>query len=138
MSVDRTAEPARLSLELDGDCAGLRPVRAVARRAGDVVTARLDEGRACVFSGELPGLEDGRWFVYAELTGPGQGDIEAWLPVRSGQAVAEVRTLYAPPGSPERTSQAALGGVLLLIVAWLVLGCLRLSRRVGRSSRIGP
>jgi hypothetical protein len=131
LSVDRSVAPHTLSLFL-ADCEGIRPVRTVARRAGDVVTGTLsaDDRQSCVFEGQIAGLGDGRWFVYAEMAGPGGRSLESWLSARPGQITSEQRPLYAPPPqSPSQTWQNVAGVGLLLVVVGLLVGCLRLARR---------
>lgn len=140
LTVTHSGDTARLSLVLPTGCADLQPTALVARRAGvenrGTLTA-LDEGGRCEMTGEVPVDDRGRWFVYAELdsaaAGGGASDkVEAWLPVRPGETVAEDRVLYQPPAPQEKLLlRNLLGGVLLLAVLGLLAAAVRLARRVG-------
>jgi hypothetical protein len=78
-------------------CRNTAPVRLVARRAGDTVSAPLRAVGNCRYGGTVQVRGDGRWFVYAELRRDGQ-DVETWLPIDAGNAetLTEDRDLYVP------------------------------------------
>ncbi|GAA0914119.1 hypothetical protein [Nonomuraea longicatena] len=110
-----------LAAQVREGCAGLRPARVVARRAGRALTGTLTPS-GCTFAGTLRVPEHGLWFLYAEWR---QG-AETWLPVHADAAgtLTEVRDIYLPP---TRTGGAgpAISGLLLytlgLMLLWLTI-----------------
>lgn len=133
LTVDRPADQARLTLLLPGRCGDLTPARSVARRAGTVLTGPLEiaeQDGDCRLTGVVDGLTGGRWFVYAEARDGSGRTLEAWLPAASDSTLGEVRPLYAPPSTSSTATRELAGGALLVVVAALLLGCLRLARRV--------
>ncbi len=136
-------ETATLELGVPGDCQAFTPVATVARRAGrtlrgsltataaDVVTPD-GSGRTpgCVLRGSVNGLSQGRWFVYAEAVGADGARLEAWLAVQARERKTEVREIYTPPGGSGTGGRNTVGALVLLGVAALLIGCLRLAGRV--------
>lgn len=135
LSVQRADGRAELTMTLPGPCGELVAIRTVARRAGDEITGPLSvsdgKGRTCRLSGTVAGLSPGQWFVYAELDGVRGQRLEAWLPVTEGAAESGIRPLYEPPARASSGSRDAVGAVLLLAVAGLIVACVRLARRSG-------
>jgi hypothetical protein len=114
-----------LAAEPTGDCAALRPVGVVARRAGQAVTGALTPTGRCRFAGQVRVPAAGRWFLYAQLRGP-DGLVEAWLPVdaRPPRRLVERRQLYLPTGRPDDAglpTNQLVSGALLYAVGILVL-----------------
>lgn len=108
------------------DCGSLDDPTIVARRAGMTRSAPMTAAGNCTFTGELPVPEEGRWFVYATFDTT-DGTLESWLPVdvADGSRTSASRDLYQPPTSPDRSSQAVAGAVLLVAAALLLVGSLR-------------
>jgi hypothetical protein len=100
--------------------------RIVARRAGEVVEATIEEqgaGSGTVRASiELDGGD--LWFVYAEFSSP-EGLVESWITVERGESNSGTRPLYEPPtapiGDPEFLG-ASIGLYLLAaaLLAWAV------------------
>ncbi len=123
-----------LTATADEHCEDLTPSAVVARRAGQTITAELQEDGRCRFQGELRLLSAGRWFLYAEFTHAGT-PAEAWLPVqgRSAGIVERSRILYRPAGDDRDASGAQiLFGVLIYAAG---LGLLAVGVRAARSRR---
>jgi hypothetical protein len=112
-----------LVVEVSDDCAGLEPVRLVARRGGQTRTAPLRQPDDCRYESavRLPGR--GRWFVYAELRAAGD-TVETWLPVRVDRRESHVahRPLYRPSGGDGITGTEAVTGVAVYLVGIVLLG----------------
>jgi len=114
---------------VDGHCEDLKPIRVVARRAGQTLTAPLiatDPG--CAFRGDLVVPVSGRWFTYVEFDHDGE-TIEAWLPLDadSPETLTQSRNLYLPAGGSHGVgaAKAVLGaGIYLLGLALIGLGVL--------------
>ncbi len=139
LTVTRASGVAELKVLISGSCAGFEPVRVAARRAGGTqfgelsISTRRNSG--CLATGKVTGLTPGRWFVYAELRSPDGAALESWLPVDESTTKTAIRSLYEPP-RPGRSSSAqegAVGGILLVIIAASLIGCLRLARQASRS-----
>ena len=132
LTVRRAGATADLIMLLHGPCAGLTAQGTTARRAGRVLrgplTATESSGR-CRLEGSVAGLGEGRWFVYAEARDPAGRLLEAWLPVAGGRTASETRPLYLPPVGDGGAGRTLAGGALLLVVALLLAGSLRLARR---------
>jgi hypothetical protein len=110
IGVERRAGHVAISVTLDSpDCTGYEPVRAVGRRGGQTIVGPLLEVDDCRFEGELLLHRAGRWFVYAELIGPGGTAVETWLPIGDGdgEALARGRSVYEPPSPRESPMKAA-------------------------------
>lgn len=139
LSVQRVDDQARLTMEFPDSCAGLQPVRTLARRAGQTLSGSLvvveTPSRGCRVMGTVDGLSGGRWFVYAELRGSDGRLLEAWLPLTGTAEVTEVRPLYAPPTDVSTATRNVVGGALLAVVLGILLACLRLARGA-RASRV--
>lgn len=134
LTVARDSETADLTLRLPDGCTHLKPLRVVARRAGDVRSGPLrstEASRGCTVRGKVTDLTSGRWFVYAQLETAEGKALETWLPVAENETVTESRALYASPpdGGMTRSQRLAGSGLLVVIIAILV-ACLRLARRV--------
>lgn len=110
-------------------CRDIRPLRLVARRAGDAVTAGLSADGRCRFSGEVDLPARGRWFLYAELDHDGE-TVETWLPVHSGaeETVSAARSVYVPPSPDGSPLKWVSGGITYLVVLALVFAISRLYR----------
>lgn len=132
MTVTRSMAVASISLTVPEPCDGLSPTRTVARRSGAVLTGPLRSSpspeRSCQFIGKISGLSAGRWFVYVEFMDTSGHKLEAWLPVKEHRTTSERRTLYLPPPTTSRISQLLAGAVVLLLVAGLVVACVRLAK----------
>lgn len=121
----------RVSLAVEPeDCAGLRPVAVVARRAGVTVRAQLDPVQGCGFEGVVDVPRDGRWFVYATFERADRS-LEAWLPVEAGHGgeTRAVRELYEPPNVEDSGTKSTASAVLLVVSGALALAALSISRR---------
>lgn len=103
-------------------CDDLRPLRIVARRAGQTVTGPLRQRGECTFSGALTLPEDGRWFTYVEFEHD-EETLEAWLPVIVGDSghQASQRDLYLPAGGGVDVTAAQTGFGALIYLAGLIL-----------------
>ncbi|MBA3282480.1 MAG: hypothetical protein H0U29_09645 [Acidimicrobiia bacterium] len=141
LTVQRAGRRAELMFTLPAPCRTLDPVRTVARRAGQSRSGPLTASEAssgrCRLSGTVSGLVPGRWFVYAELRDGSGRRLEAWLPVTDDGTVAEDRPLYEPPATSAQGAQILGGGALSVLVAGLVLACIRLSKRVASGRTVG-
>lgn len=113
-------------------CAGITPLRLVARRGGLLTSAALRAGPGCAFSGRIAVFGDGRWFVYVELLRGGE-TLEAWAPVPAGRSarIDEMRDLYLPvrAGAAERPLQIVSGAVLYLLGLVLLAAAVQAVRR---------
>jgi hypothetical protein len=139
LTITRNAESAQLRIVIPGACTGFKPVRVEARRAGETRSGELtltdDRADNCVATGHVIGLTPGRWFVYAELNSPDGKALEAWLPVDEGATASATRWLYEPPPPEQATGlRNTVGGALLLVIAGILIGSLRLARQVARQS----
>jgi len=135
-------ERASLAVDLRGSshCRDVRPLRLLARRAGDVVRSPLAANGRCQFSGTVDLPDRGRWFLYAELDHGGE-TVETWVPVHSGQAeqLSAARSLYIPPSTESSPLKWVAGVVAYLIVAALLLAICHLYRAsTGRRSALEP
>ncbi len=142
LTVERRQGRAELTLELPRSCRGLTPGRVVARRAGQVrpgpvTVVDVPGGNGCAVRGAVAGLTPGRWFVYAELRDRNGHRLEAWLPVAEDSRVSMARPLYEPPAAKSGRARDLGGAVLLLVVAGLVAGCLRLSKLAATGGSVG-
>ena len=140
LTVIRESGHAELRMVIPDACTGYQPVRVAARRAGQIRSGDMNvsEGRdgTCVATGSVSGLTAGRWFVYAEMKGMDGDALEAWLPVAAGERNSETRPLYEPPPPGESSgAQLNVGGILLVIIGAILIGCLRLSRQVATATR---
>lgn len=139
--VERRSGRADLTFDLDGPCRGLRAVATVARRAGSTRrgSLRLDTSGddRCQVAGTVTGLTDGRWFIYAELADSRRRTLEAWLPVRSSERVAEARPLYRLPARPPEGTEVLVGAGIVAMIGAVLVAALRTSRRAAaeRASR---
>lgn len=143
LTVARTGGLARITMQLDGPCGGLRATGTVARRAGAVLRGPLQvvEGpNGCLLDGTVNGLGQGRWFVYAEARDDTGRPLEAWLPARPDDDVTEQRLLYAapPPAGTGTGTRNLTGAALLSVCAALVVASLRLARRANRDVEMRP
>ena len=86
-------------------------------------------GGGCAIHGTAAGLTEGRWFVYAEVRDRNGHGLEAWLPVAEDSRASMRRSLYEPPAERSKRGRNLGGAVVLLAVAGLFAGCLRLSKR---------
>ncbi|MGI8460789.1 MAG: hypothetical protein ACR2OC_04005 [Solirubrobacterales bacterium] len=118
-----TSDGTRASLRVEPaeHCDDLKPIRIVARRAGETLAGPLEQTAGCEFAGQLTLGDRGRWFVYAEFDHQGNRT-ETWLPIDSGRdEVREEadRSLYVPPQVESSGVKVAAGiamyGVLLAI-----------------------
>lgn len=120
-----------------GGCGALTPVRLLARRAGQTVSAPLTASSGqCGFSGRLSVDGSGLWFVYAEMRSDGRL-VEAWLPVDAGSTkrLSEARDVYLPAGGSSASVGQIVAGVVLYLIGLLMLALtLRLLRAAQRSS----
>lgn len=116
------------------DCAGLRPVAVVARRAELTVSAPLEPIGNCGFAGTVDVPREGRWFLYATFDRD-DGPVEAWLPVEAGSdgTTRADRELYEPP-DVEQTAAKTMTGAFLLIISG-ALGWATLAARPSYDSR---
>ncbi len=132
LTVSRSSARASVSLTIPEPCDDLSPTRSVARRSGRSLTGPLHRigasGQSCRFGGQISGLGKGRWFVYVELLDASGRRLEAWVPVREDRATSEQRALYHPPATTRGTGQVVSGAAILLVVAGLVIACLRLAK----------
>jgi hypothetical protein len=116
-----------ITAAVDGHCDDLNPIRVVARRAGQTLTAPLiATDTSCTFRGDLVAPASGRWFTYVEFDHGGD-TIEAWLPLdaESPATVTQSRNLYRPAGGGQGVgaTQVVLGtGIYLLGLALIGLG----------------
>ena len=118
-----TASPAE-------HCDDLRPLRIVARRAGEKVSTPLQADEKCSFSASVTVPATGRWFIYVEFEHDDE-TLEAWLPVAAGTRgyQAEQRVLYVPAGGGKAVSAGQVGfggmiylaGLLLVALGWSAL-----------------
>ena len=138
LTVNRSGERATLAMRLDGPCGRLTAGRTTARRAGGTATGPLrisaPSPDVCLLEGAVAGLGEGRWFVYAEVSDGAGRTLEAWLPADSDETTASLRPLYEPQAQNGTATRNTAGAALLLIVAGLVVACLRLARRSGRDN----
>lgn len=126
------------SLSPEGhSCADLRPVEAVARRAGEVLTAPLTLS-GCDARSTMSVPDNGLWFLYVVLEDTADHheqaeQLEAWVPLHGDKAsAAGTRDLYlnqADIAQGPPAGQIAAGGVLYAVVTALLLAAVRLSRR---------
>ncbi len=115
---------------VDMDCSRLRPSRATARRAGMMRTAPLDREAPCSFRAEISGLEEGRWFLYAEWR-VSNGRLETWLPVELGgsrQTYAS-RVVYEVTKPPSSKVKNLAGAVLYAIAVGMLALTVHLAGR---------
>jgi hypothetical protein len=129
-----------LSARLSPDghsCEDLRPVEAVARRAGQVITAPLTLS-GCDARSTMAVPDTGLWFLYVVLSDTADHheqapQLEAWVPLHGdAQTAAETRDLYLNRADLARgptAGQVVAGGVLYAAVTALLLASVRLSRR---------
>ncbi len=132
---------AELTLALPGGCDRLEATGTVARRAGQVRRGPLSlasNDGGCQVSGRVAGLNEGRWFVYAELRSDTGRPLEVWLPTAQGTRQTEIRPLYAPPQQADSASRNVIGAGLLAVTAGLLVATLRLARRSARSENTNP
>jgi len=136
LRVERTGGSALLTMALVSPCDGVEAVRTVARRAGQTKTGTLTissaPGSDCLVTGSVNDLGAGRWFVYAELKGLDDQRLEAWLPATDEATTAGIRPLYAPPLASVPASRTVAATALLLVVASLLIACLRLAHRTSQ------
>ena len=141
LTVQRSGRRAELMFTLPAPCLTLVPERTVARRAGrsrtGPLTASEASGGRCRLGGTVSGLMPGRWFVYAELRDASGRRLEAWLPATDDGTVSEDRALYEPPAASAPGAQIFGGGALSVLVAGLVLACVRLSKQVASGQTVG-
>lgn len=113
-------------------CSGLTAVRLVARRAGQTRHAAL-RGGPCHFVGEVNVPQNGRWFVYADLT-RGSQTIEAWLPVKvgasQGRFVDRARFAYVVDRKPANAVKWVSGGLMYVLVAAFLAAVVYLVRSI--------
>lgn len=112
-------------------CNEMQPLRAVARRAGREIIGRLAPVGGCRFEGALRLPRGDLWFVYGEFRTSGGGDVETWMPFRTGDrtTVALRRELYRPAGGGDVTGgQIAWGAVLYGVGLSLLAAALVLTR----------
>jgi hypothetical protein len=109
--------------------ADLTPIRLLARRAGDTVTAPL-AGTGTGFTGTITLPSPGRWFVYAELRTDDRV-AETWLPVRQDDtaSITERRSLYLPAGTARRPASEYVAGAGLLAIGAMLIGWTTLAVR---------
>lgn len=126
---------ARLAPE-GHSCEDLQPVRAVARRAGEVLTAPLALS-GCTARSEMAVPDDGMWFLYVVFEDRADhhetpGQVEAWVPLHGNErTVQETRDLYLNEADLARgatSGQIVAGGALYAAVTALLLAAGRLSR----------
>jgi len=136
----RSGGTVRLVTHLNRPCAPT-PDRAqvVGRRAGKTVraaaTATPAAGAACIYTGEVALAADGRWFLYLELdlstnrAGRAGGTLETWVHLPAGStAAAATKELYAPPPPTPGAGRNAVGALLYLAVAGLLVASVRLAQ----------
>jgi hypothetical protein len=112
------------------DCP-LRPVEAVARRAGVEIRASLTDLGGCRYAATLAVPDDGRWFLYINVAGPGARPLEAWIPMAAGKSsVRKSAVLYEPPGNAPGVTRDASGLLLYAVVVMLVVATVRLAGTV--------
>lgn len=147
----RSGDTVELSARLAPEghsCHDLRPVEAVARRAGEVLTAPLTLS-GCDARSTMTVPDNGLWFLYVVLEDTAAHheqaqQLEAWVPLHGNeQRAAESRDLYlneADLATGPTTGQVAAGVVLYTVVTGLLLAAVRLSRRtrVAQSVQHGP
>lgn len=123
-----------VTVKLRDHCSDLEPDLVVGRRAGQTITAPLDPVGPCTFSGVVTLPDDGRWFVYSELTHVGKA-VEGWLPVEVGEPsrVRATRELYLPAGEGLgiNATQILLGAFIYS----LGIGLIAVGARATRSDR---
>lgn len=138
MTADRSSGEAAVTVEAPGECEGLRAGRTVARRAGTTVVGTLDQtttnGRSCRFQGNLEGLTQGRWFIYAELSDRNGTKLEMWVPAAEATTTTLARSLYAPPDAPGRQGQVAAGAIIMAIIAALLYLNVSQAHQISRSA----
>jgi hypothetical protein len=126
-------------------CEQLRPVEAVARRAGDVITAPLTLS-GCDARSTMAVPDNGLWFLYVVLQDEAEHheraeQLEAWVPLHGDrQTAAQTRDLYrneADLTQGPSAGQVAAGVVLYALVTGLLLAAVRLSRRTSQASASG-
>lgn len=106
-------------------CTQLVPDRSRARRAGTQRVGSLRAAGPCRFRGTVEAGDEGRWFVYVELTLDDR-PLELWAPLGRGEETAIVtRPLYAPTERPGAGLQVALGALLYLAMAGMLRVTLR-------------
>ena len=136
MFTSRAAGPGHLAVRINAlsGCAGLRPARLLARRAGHTEIAALTASAPCVYTGTVAAPASGRWFVYAQFQTP-QGAAETWLALTPGAApAAGQRDLYLSGPSAGRglpASEVAWGIGLYAAGVALLAAALRGVRRTG-------
>ena len=143
LTVTRVEAEAQVAMRIDGPCDGLVPRRTVARRAGVTRQGPLrlerDLGQTCALTGAVEGLGDGRWFVYAELRSAAGERLESWLPVADDGTFGARRALYAPPTQSGGLPKLVVTALLLVLVAALVVACMRVGQRSGDvSASVSP
>lgn len=112
-------EPVSLTVPIEFD-------RIVARRAGEVVEATIEEqGAGSGIVRASIELDAGDlWFVYAEFSSP-EGTVESWITVEPGETHSGIRPLYEPPTAPV-TDPEFMGASLALyllaaaLLAWAI------------------
>lgn len=114
--------------DLEGDAATeLRPLRLLARRAGQTISGELAAATSPpdrpAFRGEITLPSSGLWFIYAELQHDGQ-TVETWVPIDRDTltTVSEHRAVYLPVGTGPRPPIEYIAGGGLLAAGTLVLG----------------
>lgn len=137
----RAGGRALLALDLDRPCGELRAVRAVARRAGTARSGPLSlddrEPTGCRAIGSVDDLAPGQWFIYIELSKGRDGRIvEAWVPSKASGTTSSTRVLYVPATATSPVTRDLIGLVVLLVIAWLLAGCLRLARCSATEARL--
>ncbi|QXC60621.1 hypothetical protein KSP35_20220 [Aquihabitans sp. G128] len=142
MNVTRSTAVASISLTVPEPCDGLTPTRSVARRSGVVLTGPLRSSpspdRSCQFVGKISGMSAGRWFVYVEFVDTSGQKLEAWVPVKEHQTTSQRRSLYVPPAATSGSGQLLAGAVVLLLVAGLVVACVRLAKATSTTTARSP
>jgi len=126
-------------------CEDLRPVQAVARRAGEVLTAPSTLS-GCVARSQMTVPDDGLWFLYVVFEDRADHheeveQVEAWVPLPGNDRhVQETRDLYlndADLAQGPATGQIVAGGALYAAVTALLLAAVRLSRATSTAGRAG-
>jgi hypothetical protein len=122
MSVDWVGSRVAVLVEPVSSTVPIEFDRIVARRAGEVVEATIEDrgtGDGIVRASiELDGGD--LWFVYAEFSSP-DGTVESWITVESGESNSGVRPLYEPPTAPVTDPEFLGASVALYLLAAALL-----------------
>ncbi len=136
LTVEQNYPVAALNVVLEEhghqDCADVRPLAVVGRRAGAVLRGPLQQIDRCTYTGSITVSAPGRWFIYVELEHNAR-PAEAWLPVvmdgNGLERTEKLSELYLPPAASGSLGQAGAGVLIYGLNIALLAAAVLVSRR---------